>query len=128
MENIKVITNAPIFYSNAAGSPPPPPSQTKTEKPKFDYQKALQIGKDIYKKAEDSGLVDMGKQIARDKYQQYKDKKAGVPTTGSGATTVVIEGKEETKKAPMSLGVKIGIAVGVVAVIGIVIYFVNKKK
>lgn len=128
MENFKVITNAPIFYSSAAGSPPPPPSQTPQPKPTFDYTKLLQVGKDIYKKAEDSGVLDAAKQYGKDQYQQFKDKKAGVGTSGSGATTVVIGGKEEAPKAPMSTGVKIGIAVGVIAVVGVIIYFVKKNN
>ena len=62
MENFKVITNAPIFYSSAAGSPPPPPSQTPQPKTTIDWTKIISAGKDIYKKAEDSGVLDTVKQ------------------------------------------------------------------
>jgi len=127
MENFKVITNAPIFYSSAAGSPPPPPSQTSTTKPKVDYTKLLQVGKDAYKQAKDSGILDAGVEYAKEQYAAAKAKKAGVSTT-SGTTTVIVGEQTSADSKGMSTGVKIGIAVGVVAVVGVIIYFVKKNK
>lgn len=131
---MKVITNAPILtnvsgnydiasadFSGANGTPPSPSSSDveKAKKEGFDWDKAT----GTWKKVQDSGALDYIAGLLGKRNQQ--------PTqtySGGGINYSVIPVDDETKEEGLSTGMKIGLAVGGVAVIGAIIYFATRKK
>jgi hypothetical protein len=136
---MKVITNAPILtnvsgnydiasadFSGANGTRPSfsssrSPSSSDVEKAKregFDWDKAT----GNWKKVQDSGVLDfisglVGK--GRQNQSQYN--------TGNYPPLVPVDDTKE-KEEGMSTGMKIGLAIGGVAVVGAIIYFATRKK
>jgi hypothetical protein len=80
--------------------------------------------KGIWTKAQESGIIDKGKDLLGGLFGKPKKKPVPVSTSSGGSGGG--KGKSKTKKG-MSDTTKILIGVGVVAVLGFVIYKVSKK-
>jgi hypothetical protein len=129
---MNVLTKNPIIvasnsYSNNSGPTPPSlpssssPSSSDVEKAKkegFDWDKAT----GTWKKVQDSGVLDYIAGLVGRRNQQP------VQTFSGGVTNQQPVMPVETRERGMSTGMKIGIAVGGVVLLGTIIYFATRKK
>jgi hypothetical protein len=109
---ISVETNNPVF-SNVGGKTP--------EQKKEARGKAWEKTKNVYGKAKESGLLQSLENLAL--------KGKGTGATDMNATITLPDPNATTPKEPMSKGMKIGLIVGGVAIVGFAVYwFAIRKK
>jgi hypothetical protein len=108
---ISVETKRPV-YSNAGGKTP--------EQKKDAKAKAWEKTKQVYGKAKESGLLQSLENLAL--------QKGGSGSPDANVNAMLPDPNANTQKEPMSKGLKIGLIIGGVAIVGFAVYWFGFRK